>query len=70
VGAHSDRHLLYASWNDRQQSLVSPDSLIADFRQNMMELEKYGIDSSQVRYFLPPYEYLDKTDYADPLKRP
>ena len=60
VGGHSDKHLLYASWDNRQQSLVTPDSLIADFRQNMIELEKYGIDTSQVRYFLPPYEYYNK----------
>jgi peptidoglycan/xylan/chitin deacetylase (PgdA/CDA1 family) len=57
VGAHSDRHLLYASWDDRQQSLVTPDSLIADFQQNRIELEKYGIDISDIRYYLPPYEY-------------
>jgi peptidoglycan/xylan/chitin deacetylase (PgdA/CDA1 family) len=57
VGGHSDKHLLYASWDDRQQSLVTPDSLIADFRQNMAELEKFGVDISQAPYFLPPYEY-------------
>ena len=60
VGGHSDNHLLYASWDDRQLSLVTPDSLIADFRQNMLELEKYGIAISKVRYFLPPYEYYNK----------
>ena len=57
VGAHSDKHLLYAPWDNRQQSLVTPDSLLADLRQNMVELENYGIDISQVRYYLPPYEY-------------
>ena len=57
VGGHSDNHLLYAPWDDRQQSLVTPDSLIADFRQNMIELEKYEIDIPQIRYYLPPYEY-------------
>jgi peptidoglycan/xylan/chitin deacetylase (PgdA/CDA1 family) len=60
IGGHSDKHLLYASWDDRQQSLVTPDSLIADFRQNMAELEKHGIDLSKVHYFLPPYEYYNK----------
>ncbi|MDR1368952.1 MAG: polysaccharide deacetylase family protein [Dysgonamonadaceae bacterium] len=60
VGGHSDKHLLYASWDDRQRSLVSPDSLIADFQRNMAELEKYGIDLSQVHSFLPPYEYYNK----------
>jgi peptidoglycan/xylan/chitin deacetylase (PgdA/CDA1 family) len=60
VGGHSDKHLLYASWDDREQSLVTPDSLMADFHQNMAELEKYGIDLSKVHYFLPPYEYYNK----------
>ena len=60
VGAHSDRHLLYAPWDDRQRSLVTPDSLIADLRQNMLELEKYEIDIAQVRYYLPPYEYYNR----------
>lgn len=60
VGAHSDKHLLYALWDDRQQSLVTPDSLIADLRQNMAELEKFGIDISQKHYYLPPYEYYNR----------
>ena len=57
VGAHSDRHLLYASWDNRLESLVTPDSLIADLQQNWVELAQYGIDISKVRYYLPPYEY-------------
>jgi len=60
VGGHSDKHLLYASWDDRNQLLVTPDSLIADFRQNMAELKKVGVDISQVHYFLSPYEYYNK----------
>ena len=60
VGGHSDKHLLYAPWDNRQQSLVTPDSLIADFRQNMIELEKYAIDTEQIHYFLPPYEYYNR----------
>jgi peptidoglycan/xylan/chitin deacetylase (PgdA/CDA1 family) len=60
AGGHSDNHLLYASWDDRRQSLVTPDSLVADFRKNMAELQKYGIDSLQTPYFLPPYEYYNK----------
>jgi peptidoglycan/xylan/chitin deacetylase (PgdA/CDA1 family) len=60
VGGHSDNHLLYAPWDNRQKSLVTPDSLIADFRQNMIELEKFGVNLSQVHYFLPPYEYYNK----------
>lgn len=46
VGGHSDKHLLYASWGNREQSLVTSDSLINDLRQNIKELEKYGIKKS------------------------
>ena len=60
VGAHSDKHLLYAPWEERQRSLVTPDSLIADLYRNMVELSKFGIDISKVRYFLPPYEYYNR----------
>lgn len=60
VGGHSDNHLLYASWDNRQQSLVSADSLINDFRKNNTELEKFGIDVSRLTYFLPPYEYYNR----------
>ena len=60
TGAHSDRHLLYAPWDDRQLSLVAPDSLIADLRQNMVELEKYGVDISKVNYYLSPYEWYNQ----------
>lgn len=57
VGGHSDKHLLYAPWEHRSQSLVSADSLLADLRQNNKELERWGVSSQQARYYLPPYEW-------------
>jgi peptidoglycan/xylan/chitin deacetylase (PgdA/CDA1 family) len=60
VGGHSDNHLLYAAWEDRQTLLVTKDSLETDFAKNMAELAKYGIDMDNVRYFLSPYEYYNK----------
>jgi peptidoglycan/xylan/chitin deacetylase (PgdA/CDA1 family) len=60
VGGHSDKHLLYASWNKREESLVGTDSLVSDFRKNMEELEKFGIDINELNYYLPPYEWYNK----------
>ncbi|MDR1719861.1 MAG: glycoside hydrolase family 9 protein [Dysgonamonadaceae bacterium] len=57
VGPHSDKHLLYASWDVRSQSLVTPDSLINDLRQNLYELQRMGINPAEVVDYLPPYEY-------------
>jgi len=61
VGGHSDKHLLYAPWGDkRDELLVSADSLISDFKQNMKELERFGININTVNYYLPPYEWYNK----------
>jgi len=57
VAAHGDDHLLYAPWDNRQISLVTPDSLLNDLRQNNKELERFGINVSQLRYYNPPYQY-------------
>lgn len=57
VGAHSDKHILYAPWDNRQQSLVTPDSLVTDLQRNMDELSRFGIDADQVHYYLPPSEW-------------
>jgi peptidoglycan/xylan/chitin deacetylase (PgdA/CDA1 family) len=57
LGGHSDAHLLYAAWDAGRQSLVTADSLTRDFRRNMERLETAGVDVSQLRYFLPPYEH-------------
>ena len=60
VGGHSDRHLLYAPWEERSRSLVSADSLIADLQQNYVELAKFGVEPDDAVWYLPPYEYYNK----------
>ncbi|MCL1973870.1 MAG: glycoside hydrolase family 9 protein [Bacteroidetes bacterium] len=57
VGPHSDKHLLYAPWDNRDKTLVGGDSLRHDILQNVRELEKVGVPADKQRWFLPPYEY-------------
>lgn len=57
VGGHSDKHLLYAEWDGRRKSLVTPDSLVSDLQKNFEELSKYGVNSSDAKWFLPPFEH-------------
>ena len=57
VGPHSDKHLLYASWEKRDSLLVSKDLFQSDLKSNYKELEKRKAGSSGARYFLPPYEW-------------
>jgi endoglucanase len=57
IGPHSDRHLLYASWENRDSLLVSKSLFQSDLKSNYKELEKYKAISSGGKYFLPPYEW-------------
>lgn len=57
IGGHSDKHLLYASWEDRNHSLVSRDSLLADLKLNLSALKDAGVNMSEQIYFMPPYEW-------------
>jgi peptidoglycan/xylan/chitin deacetylase (PgdA/CDA1 family) len=57
IGPHSDKHLLYCSWEDRSQLLVDKETFLTDLKNNYKELEKYGIGTGQSPYFLPPYEW-------------
>lgn len=58
LGPHGDRHLLYAPWTgDREQSLVTPDSLARDINDNLRELSRIGVDLNTVNWFLPSYEH-------------
>lgn len=57
LGPHSDRHLLYCSWTNRDSLLVSRDQFTMDLLANYLEMEKFGIKMKEARYFIPPYEW-------------
>jgi peptidoglycan/xylan/chitin deacetylase (PgdA/CDA1 family) len=55
LGPHSDKHLLYCTWDKSKKTLVSREAFAADMRDNLEKLARFGVD--QPRYFLPPYEH-------------
>lgn len=57
LGAHSDRHLLYASWTHRDSTLVSRETFTQDLMANYKEMSRFGIIREEAPYFLPPYEW-------------
>jgi peptidoglycan/xylan/chitin deacetylase (PgdA/CDA1 family) len=57
LGAHSDQHLLYASWDNRDSLLLSKEKFILDLSNNYKEMKKFGITTTQSPLFLPPYEW-------------
>jgi peptidoglycan/xylan/chitin deacetylase (PgdA/CDA1 family) len=56
VGPHSDRHLLYAAWEDRR-TLVTRDEFARDLLDNLRELERFGVRRASLRWWMPPYEW-------------
>ena len=64
VGPHSDKHLLYCDWNNRDSLLVSADSILKDLKSNLNELVKLGIPAQKCKTFMPPYEWYNSTVYT------
>ena len=60
LGPHSDKHLLYCSWENRDRLLVKKQEFVSDIRDNYREMEKFGINGKEARYFVPPYEWYNK----------
>ena len=57
LGAHSDRHLLYCDWTDRDSLLVTKAEFLEDLRQNYREMNRFGIRKKAAPYYLPPFEW-------------
>lgn len=57
AGPHSDRHLLYTSWEKRDSLLVDREQFVSDLRANYAELAKRKAGKPETLYFLPPYEW-------------
>lgn len=61
LGSHSDKHLLYCDWTNRDSLLVTRQEFEKDLNDSYAALAEYGIDKKQARYFLPPYEWYNDT---------
>ena len=57
LGAHSDRHLLYADWTNRDSLLVTEEEFNADLQNNYKRMAAFGIQRMDALCFLPPYEW-------------
>lgn len=57
LGAHSNDHLLYNDWANRNKLLVSYDSFSTDIDKNFAAMEKLGVHTQQRKLFIPPFEW-------------
>jgi len=61
MGAHSDMHLLYCDWENRDSLLVSFEEFSTDLENNYLSMKEYGINKDGAKYFLPPFEWYNDT---------
>ena len=61
LGAHSDKHLLYCSWENRDSLLVDHRTFGEDLERNYAEMEKFGIRKEDAIWYMPPYEWYNRT---------
>ena len=69
LGPHSDKHLLYCSWENRNELLVTKDEFIDDILNNYKAMAVFGLTKEESPYFIPPYEWYNQTisDWAQEL---
>lgn len=61
MGAHSDKHLLYADWTKRDSLLVTENEFKNDLKRNYKRMQRFGISKKDAVYFLPPYEWYNRS---------
>lgn len=58
LGPHSDDHLLYCDWDDREHNLVTEAVFAADLKKNLAELRRFNAPPAGAEaYFVAPYEW-------------
>lgn len=57
LGAHSDKHLLYADWVKRDSLLVTEDEFKHDMQENYKKMSEFGVRPQDAPWFIPPYEW-------------
>ncbi len=60
LGPHSDRHLLYCAWENRDSLLVTETEFKQDLAANYRVMQDFGIPKSVASYFIPPYEWYNR----------
>lgn len=60
LGPHSDKHLLYADWSNRDSTLITRAAFEEDLNNNYLAMEQIGLNIESPRYFMPPYEWYNQ----------
>jgi peptidoglycan/xylan/chitin deacetylase (PgdA/CDA1 family) len=59
LAPHSDKHLLYATWEPPHASLVTRDELRRDLQDNVTALAPFTSEPDGRKYWIPSYEWFN-----------
>jgi endoglucanase len=57
LGAHSDQHLLYCSWENLDSLLVTKKEFMKDLKNNYIAMYAFKTFEEETPFFLPPFEW-------------
>jgi len=57
LSSHSYHHLLLCAYEDRNQTLVTLDSIANDNALMEHQLQRFGLSKEEYQWLVPPYEY-------------
>jgi peptidoglycan/xylan/chitin deacetylase (PgdA/CDA1 family) len=57
LGPHSNDHLLYCDWTNRDSTLISRNTFMHDYNLNEQAMMKLKVYEPRNRFFIPPYEW-------------
>jgi peptidoglycan/xylan/chitin deacetylase (PgdA/CDA1 family) len=57
LGPHSDSHPLLCPWTGPKKTLVTKEFFRSDLDRNLAAIEQFGVQRSNIQYFIPPYEW-------------
>ena len=60
LGAHSDKHLLYCTWENRDSLLVDKTTFEKDVLDNYKAMQAFGIEKQAAPFYMPPYEWYNQ----------
>ncbi|MFW9613679.1 MAG: polysaccharide deacetylase family protein, partial [Macellibacteroides fermentans] len=60
LGAHSNDHLLYCAWENRDSTLINREVFTKDIVENYNLMAKAGIHPADAPLFIPPYEWYNE----------
>lgn len=60
LSIHSDKHLLYCSWEKERKTLITQAQFQSDIEENIQRFKALDLAQQPGRYFIPPFEHYNQ----------